>query len=92
MTPTRIVSYDTAPPSTSTARAGHGNAVAMQSLENDTTVSHPSHSALGDADSAGVSHIPVATTTGSCFFQFKRKSARVGDGTPTPHSLKEEQP
>ena len=34
----------------------------MQSLENDTTVSHPSHSPLEDADETIVSHIPTAST------------------------------
>ena len=42
------------------AKAGYGNGGAMQSLENDTTVSHPSHSPLEDADETTVSHIPTA--------------------------------
>ena len=36
----------------------------MQSMENDKTVFHPSHSRLEDADEARVSHIPTTTTTG----------------------------
>ena len=35
----------------------------MQSMENDETVSHPSHSRLEDADEARVSHIPTTTAT-----------------------------
>ena len=42
---------------------GHGNGAAMQSMENDETVSHPSHSRLEDADEARVSHIPTTTAT-----------------------------
>ena len=43
--------------------SGHGNGAAMQSMENDEAVSHPSHSRLGDADGARVSHIPTTTAT-----------------------------
>ena len=43
---------------------GHGNGAAMQSMENDEAVSHPSHSRLGDADETRVSHIPTTTATG----------------------------
>jgi hypothetical protein len=42
---------------------GHGNGAAMQSMENDGAVSHPSHSRLEDADEARVSHIPMTTAT-----------------------------
>ena len=42
---------------------GHGNGAAMQSMENDKAVSHPSHSRLEDADKARVSHIPTTTAT-----------------------------
>jgi hypothetical protein len=42
---------------------GHGNGAAMQSVENDRAVSHPSHSRLEDADEARVSHIPTTTAT-----------------------------
>jgi hypothetical protein len=42
---------------------GHGNGAAMQSMENDEAVSHPSHSRLEDADEARVSHIPTTTAT-----------------------------
>ncbi len=42
---------------------GHGNGAAMQSMENDETVSHPSHSRLEDADEARVFHIPTTTAT-----------------------------
>jgi hypothetical protein len=45
---------------------GHGNGAAMQSMENDETVSHSSHSRLEDADEARVSHI--ATITATIFF------------------------
>ena len=60
---TRIVSYDTTVSFSPTTQAGRGNGEAMQSMENDETVSHPSHSPLEDADEASVSHIPTATTT-----------------------------
>ena len=68
MTPIHIVSYDTAAPSRLRTKAGRGNAGAMQSLENDTTVSHPSHSPLENADGTGVSHIPTATAAAVLFF------------------------
>ena len=42
---------------------GHGNGAAVQSMENDRAVSHPSHSRLEDADEARVSHIPTTTAT-----------------------------
>ncbi len=42
---------------------GHGNGAAMQSMENDGTVFHPSHSRLEDADEARVSHIPTTMAT-----------------------------
>lgn len=35
----------------------------MQSMGNDGTISHPSHSGLEDADIACVSHIPTTTAT-----------------------------
>lgn len=44
-------------------QVGHGNGAAMQSMENDEAVSHPSHSRLEDADEARVSHIPTTTAT-----------------------------
>ena len=80
MTLTRIVSYDTAPPSMPTAQAGRGNAEAMQSLENDTTVSHPSHSPLEDAD--GAARLPHSHRhdDGFYFSISERTNARVGHG------------
>ena len=62
-----IVSYGTTAPSKPRTKAGRGNGGTMQSLENDTTVSHPSHSPLEDADGAGVSHIPTATAAAVLF-------------------------
>ena len=53
---------------------GGGNGVTMQSLENDKTVSHPSHSHLENADTAGVSHIPTATAAGISSFSFQNKA------------------
>lgn len=41
-------------------KQSRGNAGTMQSMENDETVSHPSHRSLEDTDAAGVSHIPPA--------------------------------
>jgi hypothetical protein len=47
------------------SNSGHGNDAAMQSMENDEAVSHPSPSRLEDACTARVSHIPTTTTTGA---------------------------
>ncbi len=76
---TATVSYDTAATSTATTQAGHGNGGAMQSLENDTTVSHPSHSPLEDADETSVSHIPTASATFLCF-ESRTYNGRVSHG------------
>jgi len=45
-----------------------GNGVAVQSLENDKTVSHPSHSYLENADKAGVYHIATVTAAAVVLF------------------------
>ena len=42
---------------------GHVNGAAMQRVENDETVFHPSHSRLEDADEARVSHISATMAT-----------------------------
>ncbi len=55
---------------------GGGNGVTMQSLENDSAVSHPSHNLLENAGTSGISHIPTATAAaGIFFFQFKNKAS-----------------
>ena len=43
----------------------------MQSTENDKTVFRALHSCLENADGAGVSHIPIVTTTAIVLFGFK---------------------
>ena len=52
----------------------------MQNLENDTTVSHPSHSPLEDADETSVSHIPTASTSIHVFVRQELTTPRVGHG------------
>ncbi len=78
MTPTRIISYDTAPSSMPTTQAGRGNAGAMQRVENDTTVSHPSHSPLEDAD--GARRLPHSHRhdDGFYFLEFRTNKRKSG--------------
>ena len=52
-------------------QVGRGNGAAMQIMENDKAVFHPSHSRLEDAGEARVSHIPTTTTA-----EFMKKNKR----------------
>jgi hypothetical protein len=58
------------------SREGYGNGGAVETVENQTTVSHRSHRSLEIRQTAPDSHIPTATTTGPLFPAGKPKPSR----------------